>query len=151
MVKWNLSSLDPGNFIIAADQRCGNTIYPNDHIWELSLSGGDPPSISIQTTFGLRARTYRIFPRFLEGDTAISIRLHFRYLHVCRNSILISYRQLSRPFEGIDVILEFWVPNSNTLTGRIKLTNSRLNLRKIEVQWAALLSPDFRGEKDGSP
>lgn len=147
MAKWNLTSQDPGNFIIAADQRCSNICYTNDHIWELSLSGGDPPAIAIQTTFGLRARNYRIFPRFLEGDTAITDPTKFAVAPSVQK-FFPNYLQVSlEPFKGIDVLLEYWVPDSNTLTGRVKITNSRLTARKIEVQWAALLSPITEGNR----
>jgi hypothetical protein len=147
MVKWHLTSQDPGNFIIAADQRCNNTCYTNDHIWELSLTGGDPPAIAIQTTFGLRARNYRIFPRFLEGDTAITDPDNFSSAPIVQK-FYPNYLQVSfEPFEGIDVILEYSVPDSNGLTGRMRITNSRLSSRKIEIQWAALLSPTTNGKR----
>ncbi len=147
MSKWQLTSQDPGNFIIATDQRCGNTNYTNDHIWELNLSGGDPPAIAIQTTFGLRARNYRIFPRFLEGDTAITDPANFT-VSPSVNKFYPNFLQTTfSPFEGIDVILEYWVPDSNLITGRLKITNSRLTTRNIQVQWAALLFPISEGKR----
>ena len=54
---------------LAADSRLSATNYPDDHIWELRLGGREPPSLAIQTTFGLRARSFRVFPRFILQDS----------------------------------------------------------------------------------
>jgi len=147
MKTWNLKSGDPGSFSIAADVRFGKTDYLNDHIWECKLVGGEPPTLAVQTTFGLRARSLKLFPRFVEGDSAIVDpgnfstppgvqRFHPNYLSVKFS-----------PLIGIDVICEYWVPSSNILTGRIQVTNSRLSHRIIHVQWGALLSPASGGHR----
>src|SRR5512136_623852 len=65
---WNLKAGDPLALTLAADARLGPTDYCNDQIWEITLSGGDPPSLAVQTTLGLRARSLRLFPRFTEND-----------------------------------------------------------------------------------
>jgi hypothetical protein len=70
MREWSLG----GRSIVAinaADMRFGPPDYLNDHIWELSLSSGEPPSLSIQTTYGLRARSMRLFYRFLEAGKSV--------------------------------------------------------------------------------
>jgi len=150
MKEWNFRPGDPGIYIISADVRCGPTNFCNDHIWELKLEGGEPPAIAIQTTFGYRARNFRIFSRIIEGDTALidpstfskspSITKFFpNYLHVAYS-----------PFTGIDVINEYWVPDSNSLTGRIQVTNSRLGHRKIRLQLVALLYPSDDGQRMAS-
>ena len=77
MKNWNLTASDPGAYILAADARCGPTDYVNDQIWDLHLEGSEPPSLAMRTTFGLRARSLRLFPRFVEGDTSIEDPLIF--------------------------------------------------------------------------
>ncbi len=144
---WNLSVNDPGTYTLAADARCGPTDYANDHIWELSLTGGEPPALSVQTTFGLRARNMRLFPRFVEGDSAVSETDNFsegpkihtffpNYLHVS-----------CTPFVGIDVSLEYWVPESQIITGRVHIKNSRLSARNIGFEWGAMLSSTIDGTR----
>jgi hypothetical protein len=144
---WNLKSGDPGAFSIASDVRCVDTDYTNDHIWEVALEGGEPPALAFQTTFGLRARNLRLFPRFVEGDTAISDPTLFSNpptVHTFYpNYINISFS----PLTGIEVKCEYWVPTSHVLSGRIQVTNSRLSQRKIKVQWAATLSPTEGGQR----
>ncbi len=145
MKSLNLGSDDPGSFSLAADARCGPTDYANDHIWEFSLEGGDPPALSVHTTYGLRARSLRVFPRFGEGDTFISNpssfveppRIHRFYPN---------YLDLvCTPFTGIDVRMAYWVPDSHTITGRIHIKNSRLSSRDIRLECAALLSTPEKG------
>jgi hypothetical protein len=72
MRDWSLAPGDPLCLTIAADSRLAIPDYLNDHIWELVLGGGDPPALPLQTTYGLRARSARIFPRFSENGKSIS-------------------------------------------------------------------------------
>lgn len=147
MRMWQLGHNDPGEYILAADARCGPTDYSNDHIWELTLKGGEPSALALHTTFGLRARNLRMFPRFTEGDTSISNpdsfaeapRIHRAY----PNYILSTFS----PFTGINVRLEIWVPDSHSITGRIHISNQRLSARKLRFEWAALLSSNQEGER----
>lgn len=144
---WNLKSGGPGAYTIAADARCTPTIYANDHIWELKQGGGEPPALAIQTTFGLRARNFRLFPRFVEGDNAIIDPILF-YSPPAVRRLYPNFLQVTfSPFKGIDVIIDYWVPESNILAGRIQVTNSRLTTRKIRVQWAAILNPIDEGHR----
>ncbi|MBU0512899.1 MAG: hypothetical protein KJ638_14525 [Chloroflexi bacterium] len=147
MRKWNLKSGDPGAFTLAADVRCGPTDYTNDHIWELTLKGGEPPSLALQTTFGLRARNLRLFPRFVEGDTAVSDPSAFDKPPTVHrfypNFLALSFS----PFTGIDVEIEYWVPESQIVAGRVTITNSRLTPRNFRFEWAATLSPAEGGQR----
>jgi len=130
---------------IASDVRCGPTDYTNDQIWELRTGEGEPPALTLQTTFGLRSKYMRIFPRFIERDHAITDPENFfqkpNLLRFYPNYISLSFS----PFMGINVNCEFWVPSSNQLSGRITTTNTRLTQRKITVQLVVLLSPTDDG------
>ena len=64
MREWNLTPGDPLQLTIAADARLSDPNYADDHIWQLDLGGGDPSTLGLRTTYGLRARLMRIFPRF---------------------------------------------------------------------------------------
>ena len=68
MRKWNLKPNDPLSLTLAADARLVKTDYFDDQIWVLNIGGGEPPALALQTTYGLRARSMRLFPRFSEGD-----------------------------------------------------------------------------------
>ena len=72
MQEWSLHAGDPLNLTLAADARLSEPDYVNDHSWELELGSGDPPALSLRTTYGLRARSNRIFPRFTEAGITVT-------------------------------------------------------------------------------
>ena len=63
----NLDSGNPISLTIAADARLSTTNYLDDQIWELTLNNSEPPSLALETTYGLRAAKVRLFPRFIES------------------------------------------------------------------------------------
>ena len=71
MREWNLAPGDPLQLTLACDARLSPPNYVNDHIWQLDLSGGEPAALGIRTTYGLRARLMRLFPRFIEGGKSL--------------------------------------------------------------------------------
>jgi hypothetical protein len=140
MRDWSLASGDPLYLTLAADSRLSYPDYINDHIWELSLGGGEPPALSLRTTFGLRAKAMRIFPRFSENGTSVSNPSDFSLPVTIRrfypNFHIIDYS----PLPHIDVSCEHWVPESNAVSGRITLANKSNATRKIRFEMCALLS-----------
>ena len=123
---WNLVPGDPLQLTIAADARFTIPDYINDHIWDLDLSGGDPSAVALRTTFGLRARLMRIFPRFTENGKAINdpaefaIPPHVRAFYPNFLSITFS------PYPGVDVTADYWVVSSQVASGRFTVTNHSL-------------------------
>ena len=93
--------------------RFGKTDYVNDHIWEFKIDGGEPPALSIQTTFGLRARSLRLFPRFVEGDTAVLDPGISAIRQVVQRFYPKLFKGNFSPLNGIEVICEYWVPSSH--------------------------------------
>lgn len=147
MLKWNITPQDPGEFTLAADARCTTTNYVNDHIWELSYQNITPPALALQTTFGLRARSFRIFPRFTEGDVAIVDPANFDTLPVVHNFgpnfVSVSYY----PLPGILVESHYCVLESNVIGGKITITNKKLQDRELSFELATVLSPDENGHR----
>jgi len=146
MKTWNLKSGDPGGFILAADARCISTDYVNDQIWNLHLERNEPPSLTLRTTYGLRAPSFRLFPRFIEGDTTVNDPSRFNSPPVVKQFYPNFVRVAFSPFMGIDVEAEYWVPDSHAIAGRVQITNSRLSTRQIRFEWAALLRPSSDGK-----
>ena len=140
MTHWNLKEGDPLHLTIACDARLGAPDYLNDHTWEIHLSGGTPPAVSVQTTYGLRAGVMRLFPRFQGKDSWLSDPADFfsppRITSFFPNFIALAYS----PFEGLEVLSEFWVPESQLLTGRFTFTNTRHTKERCMFEWIALLS-----------
>ena len=123
MHDWTLGPGDPLALTLAADFRFCTPDYINDHIWELETGGGDPPALSLHTTYGLRARTMRLFPRFTLGSQTISDPATFS-IPLCLRRFFPNFLILNfSPFPGIDVLAEYWAPDSHTVSGRFTVTN----------------------------
>lgn len=147
MRTWDLKAGSPHSLTLAADARLGQTDFTNDHIWELSLEGGEPPALALQTTFGLRARSLRLFPRFIEGENAASDPALFSSPPTVGefypNFLLVS----CRPFAGIEAVCEYWVFESHAVIGRVQLHNHAETDWQMRVEWVALLTPAEDGQR----
>jgi len=123
MHDWTLGPGDPLALTLAADFRFCTPDYVNDHIWELETGSGDPPALSLHTTYGLRARTMRLFPRFTLGNLTVSDPAAFllppRLRRFFPNFLELEFA----PIPGIDVLAEYWAPDSHTVAGRFTVTN----------------------------
>lgn len=146
MREWNLKSGDPLSLVIAADARLGATDYLDDHIWELSLGGGDPPALAVHTTFGLRARNFRIFPRFSIQENTITDPATFPNPPVVRRFYPNFLELQFSPFQDIDVKSEYWVPDSHRIAGRISFRNTGNEPCQIQIETIAQLTP-HEGER----
>ena len=142
MRQWNLVPDSNLSLILAADARCGPVSYPDDQIWELNFGGAEPPAISLRTTYGLRARAQRIFPRFIEGDRLVSDPAEFARPPVLRSFHPSFVRLEMAPLPDIDVTTEIWVPSSQAIAGRVQFTNQSDQARTIRVEWVATLTPN---------
>jgi hypothetical protein len=142
MRDWSLSLGDPLHLSLAADARLTQTDYANDHIWNVELGSNDPErsAIGLHTTFGLRARSMRIFLRFTEGDTTVSDPNTFAGKPSLRrfypNFLTLDFV----PLETLQTTVNFWVPDSHAVAGRITLTNKSTATRQIKLEVCAVLS-----------
>ena len=141
MREWNLKSNDPITLTIAADARLGPTDYCNDQIWGISIGSGDPSAIALHTTFGLRAKIFRLFPRFSEADRSFSSPSEFYQQPLIKNIFPNYLRIIYSPFIGIDVESEYWVPESHGVVGYISINNNSQEIRRINFEWIAQLNP----------
>jgi hypothetical protein len=141
MRDWSLAPGDPLCLNLAADARLAIPDYLNDHIWELNLGGGEPPALSLQTTYGLRAKAMRLFLRFGENGKSVSAPASFALPPTVRrfypNFIVLDYS----PLKNIDVTAEYWVPQSNAVSGRISVANKTSNVRTLRLEFCAVLTP----------
>ena len=141
MQKWSLHAGDPLNLMLAADMRLATPNYVNDHIWEMELGTGDPAALSLRTTFGLRARSNRIYPRFTEKGITVTDVTDFvspPVVHRCYPS----YIEIKfTPFEGLEITYEVRVPESNAITGRMTIINRFNEPRKLRLEMVTTLVP----------
>ncbi len=115
--------------------------YVNDHIWEMELGSGEPPALSLRTTYGLRARSIRIFPRFTEDGVIVADVNAFATPAVVRRCYPNFLELAFAPFEGLEVTYEVLVPDSNTLAGRVTVYNRSPKTRKLRLEICTALVP----------
>jgi len=141
MRTWNLGPGDPLQLTIAADARLGCPDYANDQIWELDLGGGDPSALALRTTFGLRARLMRIFPRFTENGKALSDPAEFavppRVRAFYPNLLSVAFF----PFAGVEVVADYWIPASQVVCGRLTVNNHSTVPHPIRFELVGQLMP----------
>ena len=141
MRDWSLTPGDPLCLTLAADAQLSIPDYLNDHIWELALGGGEPSALVLRTTFGLRAKSMRLFFRFSEANKYVSDPAAFVLPPTIRrfypSFLIVDYS----PLPSIDVSTEYWVPQSNAISGRVNVANRSNATRKIRLELCALLSP----------
>lgn len=141
MRAWNLALGDPLCLTLSADFRFGGADYLNDHIWEFEPGLGEPSALSLHTTYGLRARSMRLFPRFGEGRLTVTDPADFsrvpRLGAFYPNFIEVDFA----PLENLDVAAEFWAAGSQVIAGRYTLTNRATATRKIQLDICAVLAP----------
>ena len=131
----------PISLRLACDTRFSDIDIADDHIWELKIESEEPPSLSLNTTYGLRARAMRIFPGFGLGDRFISDPARFHTTPVVR-AILPDYVRLDfSPFNHVGVIAEYWVPDSHVVMGRFTISNRRAEPQDIHLRLYGLLHP----------
>ncbi|MDI6768576.1 MAG: hypothetical protein QMD04_02745 [Anaerolineales bacterium] len=141
MRDWYLGLDDPLTLTLAADFRLCSPDYLNDQIWELQPGDGDPPALSLRTTYGLRARSMRIFPRFTANGKTVTAPASFaappRLRRFHPNFLALSFS----PFVGAEVMVEYWIPSSQTIAGRLTFINHANQAAELGLELCALLVP----------
>jgi hypothetical protein len=141
MREWNLGTGDPLSLRIGADARLTVPDYVDDQIWELRLGGGEPSALAIETTYGLRARSMRIFPGFRTGDATLIEPSDFESPPVVR-ALLPNYLRLElEPYPDLEVTAEYWAVDSHALAGRFTMRNAGHEVLQPIMLLHAVLRP----------
>ncbi|MFH2039495.1 MAG: hypothetical protein ABIJ65_08685, partial [Chloroflexota bacterium] len=146
MRSWSLKAGDPRTQVLSADFRFCEPDYINDHTWEMESFTGENAVMGIRTTFGLRARSMRIFPGFTMGSkTVLNPELFFS------PPILLQFYPnyldfTCSPFQGLEARIEYWLPSSQTLASRLTFRNLTANSLLVQLEINAAMIP-----LDGQP
>ncbi len=141
MRDWKLKPSDPLYLTLTSDARLVPTDYCNDQIWELAIGGGEPSGFALQTTFGLRARSFRMIPRFSENDITISDPSDFINPPLLKEFYPNFLSFAFTPFPELDIQAEYWVPHSQGMLIRLGFSNHSNARREIKLEWITQLSP----------
>ncbi|MDX1600862.1 MAG: hypothetical protein R3191_05050, partial [Anaerolineales bacterium] len=147
MRTWNLPPESPLTPRLAADARLTDPDFADDQIWEFVVGEGEPPALVIRTTYGLRARSMRIFPSFSwRGEPRTEPATFAQGARV--ETILPNYlRVRMRPFHDLDVVAEYWVPDSQSLLGRFTMLNDGEGPGELQLRLHADLQPEQGGSR----
>jgi hypothetical protein len=135
------------SFILAGDARLVTTDYLNDQVWELVPGRSEPPAVTVQTSYGLRARGMRIFLRFGESGNPVSDPAQFPgALHLRQVGPAWIQAEFS-PLAGLDVVADYFIQHPNAFSGRITLKNPGEQARSVRFELAAVLNPSDGGNR----
>jgi hypothetical protein len=107
----------------------------------MDLGSGEPPALSLRTTYGLRARSIRLFPRFTEAGISVANVSDFATQPVIRQCYPNFLELTFSPFEGLEVTYEVRVPDSNAIAGRVTVANRSSGRRTPRLEMCAALVP----------
>ncbi|MBI4770726.1 MAG: hypothetical protein HY784_10055, partial [Chloroflexi bacterium] len=89
-----------------------------------------------------RARGMRLFPTFREGDTVVTDPAEFAEPPAVEQFLVNSLRLRFQPFAGVQVIAEYWAPESHAVAGRFTVSNVGELGRTLRLRLSAVLKPD---------
>ncbi len=142
---WSLPPEAPLSLGLAADARLTSPDYLDDQIWELAVGEGDPPALAVETTYGLRAHSMRLFPSFSWHGQVRMDPSDFSS-QPAFEALLPNYiRARLQPFHDLSVVAEYWVADSHSLVGRLTLENQAEEPGDHRLRLHALLRPDEGG------
>jgi hypothetical protein len=143
---WKLNPKDPMNLVIAADTALNPVDPLDDQIWEVTFGVGEPPAFAIRTRYGMRAVEARYFPVFIRGNRVV-IDPRDYFSPPVAHTLLPNYLDFTcSPLQDVEVRMEYWVPGSKILAGRISITNLNPGAGKLQVDWVGQVTPLGEGE-----
>ena len=146
MRNWDLQIENPFLLTLSADSRFCNIDLYDDQIWELSLAGYEPRSIMMHTTYGLRAQSMSVFPRFLFNEQTFTDPISFSKKPTLQY-FLSNYINLNFCISPeINCSAEYWVPDSHTIAGSYQFHNTGNKVVTIQFELCANLKPLNEGD-----
>lgn len=141
MRSWNLAVDAPLCLNLVADARLSSPDYANDQVWELSLKEGEPPSLALQTTYGLRAHSMRLFPRFLFDNLVITDPSKFYRQPQLARFFPGYLKVLFAPTSALECQAEYWAASSQVVAGRLTISNISQSSINLRCEWIGQLNP----------
>lgn len=141
----SLTSAGPQSFFLVSDGLFSSYQPENDQVWELNLQGTEAYPFCLQTTYGLRARSMRLFPNIRIDNKPNNNPRGFH-----RPTTVTSYSPdtlhvICQPSLGISMQYDFFLPTSDVLVGSITINNTEKKALNLSLELAALLIPMSEG------
>lgn len=135
----------PKSFILAQDGTFSPFQPQSDQVWELVLEDAGEFPFCLQTTYGLRAVSMRLFPIII-----IENKRYYRQSQYHHPPTITHYApdflQIScSPISYLNMEMEIFVPQTDLLVGCIKMTNNNEKQQDLTLELAAPLVPMGEG------
>lgn len=136
----------PNAFVLVPDGAFSKEQLVKDQVWILNLDSTDPQPFYLSTTYGLRAKSMRVFPNIIIENQRISEPENFSSL-----PRVISYSpssvQITAEYQNnIEFLFTFFFLEPEIVTGTVQIKNSRKIATTIILQLAVNLVPMGKGQ-----
>ena len=130
---------DPISLTLAADHAFAQDLDSPDIVWQLDLEPDQP--LSLQTSLGLQAQSFRIFP-FVGRNKHFYQNLNEFLTSPRIDSLSGNYAKLNlSPDPDTQVTFEFWAREPYAMSGRVTLRNTGTENADLSARVAGLLVP----------
>jgi len=130
---------DPISLTLAADHAFATDLESPDIVWQLELEPAQP--LSLQTSLGLQAQSFRIFP-FATRNKHIYQNLNEYFSTPRIDNLTSNYAKLNlSPDPETQASFEFWAREPYAISGRVTMRNSGTENAELSARVAGLLVP----------
>lgn len=153
-----LLSLEQSNsnaFILATDGAFSVFHSQNDQVWSVNLCNSDNPPFQLQTTYGLRAKSMRVFPNLISNNRRLTRASDFTHPPAVIQYTPATIRINFSLKIGLAFQFDCFMAEPDILIGDIKISNIGDDLISLTMELAAILVPMGKGiatrpEKEGT-
>jgi len=151
----SLDRTSPNAFILVSEGEFLKYLPKKDQVWTLNLDTKDPQPFLLSTTYGLRAKSMRLFPYFIYQNQRISKPDDFVHPPKVTCYTPSSVQIEAKYRDHFEFVFICYLPEPDVLTGGIQIRNLQEIPINITVQLAVKLIPMGKGqpshpEKSGS-
>ncbi len=142
----SLDRYSPNAFVLVPEGVFSRDIPNQDQIWSLNLKSNDPHPFYLYTTYGLQAKSIRLFPNFILDNQRISKPEDFSVIPTVTgyspSSLILKAEYQNR----VAFICTYFFPEPEILVGKIQINNLMDKPIEIITQMALNLVPMGNGQ-----
>ena len=141
----NFSASAPKAYILAVDGLISTSNPEVDQVWSLNLAGADNQIFQIETTYGLQAKSMRVFPFLQVNGKAISKSSPFSLSPQVTDYTPATIRLKFCLEIGLEFNFDCFLPEQQVLIGAVQFHNSGLEQTDVQFDLASVLVPMDEG------
>ncbi len=146
MREWKVPFQSGYRLILAADSRFSAPNFLDDQIWEITWDKNSHQGLTIRTCYGMRVKQILFYPQFILNKNKYVNPADF-HSPLLLHTFAANYAAFTcSPVENMDVMLEYWCPESNAIAGRISMTNRTPESLSLDLEWCGLLAAQENGQ-----